>query len=426
MFVGAGNYWHPSEVPEGQGRFVDLPVFYYDGVVDDIDYEDIPSMPDPTSDYFNPEICESAFIALQPGQSIADTTDYLVIWTGPTNSGLRYYVRQDGTFYDNAFSIYVTPWSLSYHPQYGYLLIGTNTRGNSWDTPWGAMQPIYKSYAIAESAIYPFLEAPPVANTPAFTYYGWTDGDDTYHTTTLTVPVKKEGWSLTVDLRLAATLVDAGQLLAGWYKGTTVQVASQSYSGYVRSVCPIDNSVVGTFTYQGVAFSIIDGVERGIIGPAITVNVFDWDYGDYDPDSGGDSGGTITPGVIAPDPVSPETPTLLFEGADATYLVGEAATPLVCTGFVSDAGTLTYEWYEGSSVVSTDSSFTPPTDEVGVRTYYCVVTNTLDGNTASEYSDIVTITVKSAEEQGFCQTSFSIGMATGLHIEENRNGGDGV
>lgn len=423
MFIAAGDYWHPNEVPEGKGRFVDVPVFYYDGVIRDIDYEDIPSMPDPTSGYFNPEIRESGFIALQPGQSIADATEYLVIWSGPTGTGTNFYVFEDGKGNSNASSIYVAPWSLSYHSQYGYLIIGTNNRGNPWDTPWGAMQPTYKSYAISENALYPFLEAPPPTNTPVFSYYGWTDGDGTYHTTTLNVPVKKDGWHLTVDLRLGATLVDAGRLLAGWYKGSEVQVASQSYTGSVRSVCPIDNSTVGTFYYQGVAISTIDGVDRSIVGTVITVNVVEWDYDDYDPDTGGDTGGTLTPGIVMPDPVAPETPTLTFVGEDATYLVGDAATPLVCTGSVTDGGTLTYEWYDGSSVVATGTSFTPPTDEVGVKSYYCVVTNALDGYTASEYSTTVTITVEAAEEKGFCRTSFSIGIATGLGLEGNPNGG---
>lgn len=423
MFIGAGDYNHPGDVPAGEGRFVDVPVLYYDGTIGDISDEDLPSMPNPTSDYFNPEICESGFIALQPSQSIANATDYLVIWSGPDGTGLRFYVKEDGKFNSNASSIMDTPWSLSYHSKYGYLIIGANNRGNPWDEEWFSLQPVYKSHAIAENAIYPFLEAPPPTNTPVFDYYGWTDGDDTYHTTTLTVPVKKEGWHLTVDLRLRATLVDAGQLLAGWYKGSEVQVASQSYTGAVRSVCPIDNSTEGTFYYQGVAFSIIDGVERSVIGSVITVNVVDWDYDDYDPDTGGDAGGIITPGIVVPDPVAPETPTLTFVGEDATYLVGDAATPLVCTGSVTDGGTLTYEWYDGSSVVATGTSFTPPTDEVGVKSYYCVVTNTLDGYTASEYSTTVTITVEAAEEKGFCRTSFSIGVATGLCLEGNPNGG---
>jgi len=80
----------------------------------------------------------------------------------------------------------------------------------------------------------------------------------------------------------------------------------------------------------------------------------------------------------------------------------------------------------GYNAISTSSTFRPPTNEVGVKSYYCIVTNSLNGYTASEVSDMVTITVEEegvVEQKGFCQTSFSIGVATGVRLEGKPYGG---
>lgn len=280
-----------------------------------------------------------------------------------------------------------------------------------------------ESQGTVYSGTTPTWAAPDV---PVFSYYGWTDGDGSYSTNTLTIPVKKAGWSLTVDLRLKATVTDGGHMVAGWYKNGVAEVARESDSGSITSTCKIDNSTVGTLQYRGEAWDIINGVERGKIGDTITVNVVDWDYDDYDPDSGNNEEGSFSPGTFVPDEAFPQTPVLTLVGEDATYKVGDVAATLICSATVTDGGTLSYQWYDGDTVVSTSSTFRPPTNEVGVKSYYCIVTNSLNGYTASEVSDMVTITVEeegAVEQRGFCQTSFSIGVATGVRLEGKPYGG---
>ena len=68
---------------------------------------------------------------------------------------------------------------------------------------------------------------------------------------------------------------------------------------------------------------------------------------------------------------------------------------------VSDAGVLSYQWYEntteqnsgGTSLGSTGNgeSFTAPSSAEGVKYYYCIVTNTLAAQTATVASDVVSV-----------------------------------
>jgi hypothetical protein len=74
--------------------------------------------------------------------------------------------------------------------------------------------------------------------------------------------------------------------------------------------------------------------------------------------------------------------------SNATYKVGETATPLSLTARVNDGGAVTYQWFRQVHNVpmpredpiigapTTDSIFTPPTTHPGVYYYYAVATNT--------------------------------------------------
>lgn len=70
-----------------------------------------------------------------------------------------------------------------------------------------------------------------------------------------------------------------------------------------------------------------------------------------------------------------------------TYGLGAEAQPLSIEASVEDGGTLSYQWYRnnvdsngGGTVIegAVESSFIPPTSEVGTTYYYVVVTNTID------------------------------------------------
>lgn len=74
------------------------------------------------------------------------------------------------------------------------------------------------------------------------------------------------------------------------------------------------------------------------------------------------------------------TPSISRHPISATYDQGDDPVALTVTVSVS-AGTLRYAWYaEGSDeVLSTEATFTPPTDEVGITKYYVVITNSEAG-----------------------------------------------
>ena len=87
-------------------------------------------------------------------------------------------------------------------------------------------------------------------------------------------------------------------------------------------------------------------------------------------------------------------PTISFTGNSKLYYVNAESENLVCKATVNDGGTLSWAWYEGDAVVGTESSFTPPTDIIGEKTYFCVVTNDTEGQKLTTTSKTVTIRVR--------------------------------
>lgn len=122
-----------------------------------------------------------------------------------------------------------------------------------------------------------------------------------------------------------------------------------------------------------------------------TIGVFLTSSGGGDPDNPDPD----NPNPDYPDPDNPqaEEPTITAFGEDATYKVGDTAKPLVCEAYVSDGGALSYEWYCNNVLVSETDTCTPTTEAEATDFYYCIVTNTLGGSTATMMSDYVTIEV---------------------------------
>ncbi|TDW20577.1 hypothetical protein EDD63_11243 [Breznakia blatticola] len=94
-------------------------------------------------------------------------------------------------------------------------------------------------------------------------------------------------------------------------------------------------------------------------------------------------------------------PTIDTQPESAYYLTGSDATALEVEGSASN-GVLSYQWYEsendevayGQAIQdATEVTYTPDTSVEDTRYYYVVVTNTEHGTTASQTSDIATITV---------------------------------
>ena len=108
-----------------------------------------------------------------------------------------------------------------------------------------------------------------------------------------------------------------------------------------------------------------------------------------------------------PAPIPADTPSIgtNLSTTEVSYDKDTTATALNITASVTDSGTLTYQWYSnttnstsGAQAISgaTSASFTPPTSATGTTYYYCVVTNTKDGQTATATSNIAMITVNEA------------------------------
>jgi hypothetical protein len=112
-----------------------------------------------------------------------------------------------------------------------------------------------------------------------------------------------------------------------------------------------------------------------------------------DPDNPGGSGGGSGYPDNPEDFVYAEEPTITAWGDHATYNVGDIAEPLVCEASVSDGGTLTYAWYCNDTLVSETDTCIPSTEVEASDFYYCEVTNTLGGSTATMISDYVSIEV---------------------------------
>jgi|GEM_PF-3345463 len=104
---------------------------------------------------------------------------------------------------------------------------------------------------------------------------------------------------------------------------------------------------------------------------------------------------TVNPRTLA------EVPDITQHPESAAYVLGTAAAALSVAARVGDGGTLTYQWHSsadndtnGASVLgATGTTLIPPTDTVGTVYYYCVVTNTASGMTATATSNVAAITV---------------------------------
>jgi len=95
-------------------------------------------------------------------------------------------------------------------------------------------------------------------------------------------------------------------------------------------------------------------------------------------------------------------PVITGQPQGAVYNVGALAAALTVAASVSDGGTLSYQWYSNTDnsnkngmILSDeiDARYTPSTTNEGTVYYYVVVTNTLNGKTASVNSAAAKITV---------------------------------
>ena len=128
------------------------------------------------------------------------------------------------------------------------------------------------------------------------------------------------------------------------------------------------------------------------------------------------------------------TPAITAEPTSETIDSGEKATLSVTA--VGAHGTLTYQWYSntthsntGGTPISgaTSHSYTTPTLTGGNHYYYCVVTNTYSGGTATATSSVATITLNAAPPtigtQPAATNSVTVGGTVTLSVNASVTGG---
>lgn len=124
--------------------------------------------------------------------------------------------------------------------------------------------------------------------------------------------------------------------------------------------------------------------------------------GDADGDTGTDDetgGNSDTESDTTPDTTTPSSPTTSTNFGTVTrsyYLNSSSVDALTVTS--SGNGTISYQWYKDGTAISgsTSSSYTPSTSTSGTFTYFCRVTNTLNGTTSTSDTGSVNITILSS------------------------------
>ncbi|MCL2046744.1 MAG: S-layer homology domain-containing protein, partial [Oscillospiraceae bacterium] len=98
--------------------------------------------------------------------------------------------------------------------------------------------------------------------------------------------------------------------------------------------------------------------------------------------------------------VNADTPVITPQPIGATYDQFDTAVALIVDATVTDNGTITFEWFDGSGAsVGFGDTYTPDTTTLGVFTYYAEATNTIPDNgdggskTATATSNAATIIV---------------------------------
>ena len=178
-------------------------------------------------------------------------------------------------------------------------------------------------------------------------------------------------------LSVSASVSDGGALNYKWYANTTPSTDGGSYCGTGKSCYP-STTLTGTYYYYCVVTNTANGKTSSSTSNLATVHV-------------------INP------PKSPQISQNLGSGT-VEYTQGAVPSPLVISAITSDDGELSYQWYsnneasaEGGSPIAgaVSSSYLPSTSVIGINYYYCVVTNTISGYTATATSNVAAIRVVS-------------------------------
>ena len=163
----------------------------------------------------------------------------------------------------------------------------------------------------------------------------------------------------------SVTATGNGALSYQWKKGST------AISGKTATSLPINPvTLADAGTYSVVVTNTLNGATASTTSNSATLTVY--------------------PAPVAPGIVSQPTSQTVTETGNVTFSV---------TATTSDAGTLTYQWKKGITILSgkTASSLTiSPVTLADAGSYSVVVTNSLNGLTATTSSAVATLTVNPA------------------------------
>lgn len=322
MYVAKGNYNHPREVPDGEGYFLEVPSIVYDGPIsqDGIRIDDLPDTSNFSSNAFDQNVEYTLFTGLQQDQTTANATEYFVFHTPYASTRWTCHTESEG---DGGYSLSsvvgTNPWTFAHCGGYGLMIIAHNGRDN--DGYWSIGQPLYYDHPIWQT--YPLTLA---AAKEYYLKYGWcVGGQSNYYLTDLTIayiPPGDPSWRCNIHIDCDAVLSENGEVTieahrngelierqVGW-----VHPGENHWSHWLSTEKP------GTYSYHCVVVHELDGEITRTTTETITVNVVEYDFDNYDPDTGIDSTGTLTPGSMVPvepdtpdEPDTPEKPVVAFD-----------------------------------------------------------------------------------------------------------------
>ena len=192
----------------------------------------------------------------------------------------------------------------------------------------------------------------------------------------------------------------------------TTQPSSKSvYRGDSTSVYISATTAYGTLSYQwqssvnGSTWSNISGATSNTYSPSTSTVGVTYFRCVVTSTAGGQSKTSTSASASVTVNATPIA-NITQQPQDATAFVGSTATVSVS----ATGNSLAYQWEQSAdgtnfTAVSgaTSSSYTYPTSSVGEKYYRCYITNTLNGYTASTYSNAAKITVQSVSAPVFTQ-----------------------
>ena len=175
-----------------------------------------------------------------------------------------------------------------------------------------------------------------------------------------------------VSLTIAAAAMDGSTLSYQWYKDT--ENGAELIQGAVSATFIPTTDAAGIFAYYCVITATLDGASYSVKSDVASVTIKDSD--------------DFVPVIIS----QPESRVSCNQGDEITLSIDVLNPP---------KGELSYQWYWGTAPVDEPSAktkdFRPSTNRNISKTYYCIVTNTVDGKAYTVTSSNAKVSVSLTE-----------------------------